>query len=91
MEDARAAAVILAAVADEGFLGNQPPVDLERRQRFEELAAVAAAAASACARGALIEREVLWVPDDEYWVVGYPGAQASVPGVLSIGDPAAGP
>jgi putative acetyltransferase len=68
--DIDAAVRVMAAVAEEGFLGAQPPVDVEERaQRFREL----------------IEREALWVLEDEGRVVGYAGAQQGVPGVLSIG------
>jgi L-amino acid N-acyltransferase YncA len=41
VEDAEAMALVIAAVADEGSLGTEPPVDIEARaQRFrEEIAA----------------------------------------------------
>jgi putative acetyltransferase len=72
--DLDAAARAVAAVAEEGFLGAQPPVDLdERAERFQEL----------------IEREDPagpWVLEDDHGrVVGHAAVQESVPGVLSIG------
>ena len=68
--DASAAARVVAAVAEEGFLGAQPPVDLEdREQRFVEL----------------IKREALWVLEDDGRIVGHAAAPESTPGVLSIG------
>lgn len=67
--DVDATTRVLAAVAEEDFLGAQPPVDLaERAERFAEL----------------IEREALWVLDDNGRVVGYATAADSVPGVLSV-------
>jgi ribosomal protein S18 acetylase RimI-like enzyme len=64
------AARVVAVVAEEGFLGAQPPVDLgDRAQRFREL----------------IERDAVWVLEHEGKVVGYAGAPETVPGVLSIG------
>jgi putative acetyltransferase len=67
--DVDAAARVVAAVAEEGFLGAQPPVDLEdRARRFHEF----------------VEREAMWVLDDG-GVAGFATAQESVPGVLSIG------
>jgi len=68
--DAGEAARGFAAVAEEGFLGAQPPVDLkDREQRFLEL----------------IEREALWVLEDDGRIVGHAAAPESTPGVLSIG------
>jgi len=68
--DLDAAARVVAVVAEEGFLGAQPPVDLEERiQRFHEL----------------IERETLWVLEHQEKVVGYAGAPETVPGVLGVG------
>jgi putative acetyltransferase len=72
--DLDAAARVVAAVAEEGFLGAQPPVDLaERAERFREL----------------IERgdpAGVWVlEDDEGRVVGHAAVQESVPGVHSVG------
>jgi ribosomal protein S18 acetylase RimI-like enzyme len=61
---------VVAAVAAEGFLGAQPPVNLEERSlRF----------------GELVEQEALWVLEHEGKVVGYAGAPEMVPGVLGIG------
>jgi RimJ/RimL family protein N-acetyltransferase len=64
---------VTEAVAKEGFLGAQPPVDVEdRARRFREL----------------IEAEHparMWVLEDDGAVVGYAGVQASTPGVLSVG------
>jgi putative acetyltransferase len=63
-----------AAVAEEGFLGGQPPVDLDNRiERFREL----------------IERgdpAAMWVlVDEDGNVVGHAATQESVSGVLSLG------
>jgi putative acetyltransferase len=73
-EDLEASANAVAAVAEEDFLGAQPPVDIEDRvERFREL----------------IERgdpTGLWVLEDEHGqVVGHAAVQESVPGVLSLG------
>jgi putative acetyltransferase len=68
--DLKAAAHVVAAVAEEDFLGAQPPVNLEERsQRFREL----------------IEQDALWVLEHQGMVVGYAGAPETVPGVLSVG------
>lgn len=68
--DVQAAASVTAAVAEEDFLGVQPPVDLRvRAERFADL----------------IESNALWVLEDEGRVIGYAGAPETVPGVLSIG------
>jgi RimJ/RimL family protein N-acetyltransferase len=73
ISDTHAVARVVAAVAPEGFLGAQPPVDPdERSERFQ----------------ALIEQEepsALWVLDRQGEVVGYLGVQESTPGVLSLG------
>ena len=74
MEDAAGAACVVAAVAGEGFLGAQPPVDVEQRtERFR----------------AIIERGEpagVWVlEDDEGRQVGHVAVEESVPGVLGIG------
>jgi ribosomal protein S18 acetylase RimI-like enzyme len=67
--DLEAAARVVAVVAEEGFLGAQPPVDLEERtQRFRDL----------------LEQEGLWVLEDQQNVVGYAGAAQGVPGVLGV-------
>jgi RimJ/RimL family protein N-acetyltransferase len=70
LADVDAAARVVAVVAEEGFLAAQPPVDLE--ERAERLAE-------------LVERDALWVLDDDGRIVGYAGAPESVRGVLSIG------
>jgi ribosomal protein S18 acetylase RimI-like enzyme len=68
--DVDAAARIVAAVAEEDFLGAQPPVDLQQRsERFREL----------------IEQDALWVLEHQGSIVGYAGAPETVPGVRSIG------
>jgi ribosomal protein S18 acetylase RimI-like enzyme len=68
--DVTAAALVTAAVAPEGFLGAQPPVDLQARaQAYAEL----------------IEQGALWVLEDQGKVVGYAAAPELVPGVLGIG------
>ena len=57
-------------MAEERFLGLQPPVDLdERAERYREL----------------VEVEALWVLEDEGRIVGYAAAPEGVPGVLTIG------
>jgi [ribosomal protein S18]-alanine N-acetyltransferase len=71
--DLEAAARVVSAVAEEGFLGAQPPVDLaERAERFREL----------------IERgdpAGVWVLEDhDGLVVGHAVVQESVPGVLGV-------
>jgi ribosomal protein S18 acetylase RimI-like enzyme len=68
--DVSEAALVAAAVAEEGFLGLQPPVDLAARaERYAEL----------------IEQDALWVLEHEQKVVGYAAAPETVPGVLSVG------
>jgi RimJ/RimL family protein N-acetyltransferase len=63
-----------AAVAAEGFLGGQPPVDLDDRiERFREL----------IDRG---DPTAVWVlEDDDGQVIGHAAVQESVNGVLSLG------
>jgi putative acetyltransferase len=61
---------VVAAVAEEGFLGAQPPIDLgERGQRLREL----------------VDRQALWILEDRDQLVGYVGAPETVAGVLTIG------
>ena len=68
--DVDAAARVAAAVAEEDFLGLQPPVDLdERAERFREL----------------IAQEAMWVLEAEGQIVGYAAAPQNTPGVLSVG------
>ncbi|MBV9943532.1 MAG: GNAT family N-acetyltransferase [Solirubrobacterales bacterium] len=68
--DVGAAALVAAAVAEEDFLGLQPPVDLEERaERFRDL----------------IAREAMWVLEARGQVVGYAAAPETTPGVLSVG------
>lgn len=72
-DDLDAVARVVAAVAPEGFLGAQPPVDLtERAERFRRTV-----------EGEGTAR--LWVLDDGGQVVGYLGAEETVPGVFSLG------
>jgi putative acetyltransferase len=67
--DVRDAALVAAAVAEEDFLGLQPPVDLEALEgRFREL----------------IAQDAVWVLEDDERCVGYAAAPESVPGVLSV-------
>ena len=63
-----------ASVAEEGFLGGQPPIDLDDRVgRFREL----------MERG---DPAAVWVLEDEHGhVVGHAATQESVTGVLSLG------
>ena len=72
--DVTDAARIVAAVAPEGFLGAQPPVDIEQRtERLREI----------------VERghpAGLWVlEDDEERQVGHAVVEETTPGVLTIG------
>ncbi len=68
--DLDAAARVVAAVAEEDFLGAQPPVNLkERAERFREL----------------IEQDALWLLEHHGNIVGYAGSPETVPGVRSIG------
>jgi putative acetyltransferase len=73
IEDAAAMAQVIAEVAPEGFLGTEPPVDVEERtQRF---------------RG-MMEGDrpgALWVLEDGGRVVGSGAAQERVRGVLTLG------
>ena len=70
VEDVGAAARVAAAVAEEDFLGLQPPVDPEERaQRYREL----------------IDQEAMWVLEAEGQIVGYAAAPERTPGVLSVG------
>lgn len=73
--DAEAMARVLAAVAEEGSIGSEPPVDVEARaQRFRE------------AVDENLGPGGMWVLDDEGRVVGTAGAHESGPtGVLSLG------
>lgn len=74
VDDVEDMAVIMAAVAEEGVIGTEPPVDLEARaQRFRELIEGPEPAAS-------------WVLlDDAGRIVGNAGAHERSPGVLSLG------
>jgi RimJ/RimL family protein N-acetyltransferase len=71
--DAAAMALIMAAVAEEGLIGSEPPVDVDARaQRFR----------------AGIEAEgpgASWVLDDAGRVVGHAGVREQAPGVLYLG------
>jgi putative acetyltransferase len=72
-DDLHVTALVVAAVAPEGFLAAQPPVDLtERTERFRRTV-----------EGEGTAR--LWVLEDDRRVVGYLGAEESVPGVFSFG------
>ncbi len=71
--DVDAVALVVAAVAPEGYLGAQPPVDVvERAERFHRTVS-----GDGSAR--------LWVLEDDGRVVGYLGAEETVPGVFSFG------
>jgi RimJ/RimL family protein N-acetyltransferase len=64
---------VMAAVAEEGSIGTEPPVDIEARaQRFREM--IDAGPPGAC-----------WVLDDAGEVVGNAGVGEPVPGVLYLG------
>ena len=72
-EDAEAMARVMAAVAEEGLIATEPPVDIvARAKRFREAMEGERPAA-------------LWVLEDDGEVLGNAGAQESVPGVLSVG------
>ena len=64
---------VVAVVAPEGFLGAQPPVDVD--ERASRLRALLEAG----------EPAAMWVLEDEGETVGYLALQESVPGVLSLG------
>jgi RimJ/RimL family protein N-acetyltransferase len=73
VEDVEAMAQIIAAVAEEGFIASEPPVDVEARaQRFRE-------SIEADGPGAF------WVLDDAGRVVGNAGVHEQVAGVLYLG------
>ena len=68
MADVDSAASVIAAVAEEDFLGAQPPVDLEERaRRFAEL----------------VDVQLLWVLDDDDRIVGYAAAPESARGAAA--------
>jgi ribosomal protein S18 acetylase RimI-like enzyme len=70
VQDATAMAQIIAAVAPEGSLGAQPPVDVEARaERFREM----------------ITSEAAFVLEDEGRVVGAAAVDERHPGVLRLG------
>jgi putative acetyltransferase len=72
-EDAEAMALIVAAVAPEGSLGTEPPVDIgSRAQQFREWMAESGHSAS-------------WVLEDGNLVLGYAGLRERTPGVLHLG------
>jgi ribosomal protein S18 acetylase RimI-like enzyme len=72
-DDVERVARVVAAVAPEGFLAAQPPVDVdERSERFRRTV-----------EGQGTAR--LWVLQDGTRVVGYLGAEEAVPGVFSLG------
>jgi ribosomal protein S18 acetylase RimI-like enzyme len=73
IEDAAAMAHVIAEVAPEGFLGSEPPVDLDlRAQRFRGMLEADGPAA-------------LWVLEDGARIVGNAAAQERVRGVLTLG------
>jgi RimJ/RimL family protein N-acetyltransferase len=73
IEDAEAMALIMAAVAEEGLIGAEPPVDIEARaQRFRDAIEVEGRGAS-------------WVLEDAGRVVGNAGVHEQAPGVLYLG------
>jgi RimJ/RimL family protein N-acetyltransferase len=74
IDDAEDMAVIMAAVAEEGLIATEPPVDLEERaQRFRELIEGPEPAGA-------------WVLlDDAERIVGNAGAHERAPGVLYLG------
>jgi RimJ/RimL family protein N-acetyltransferase len=74
IDDVQAMALIMAAVAEEGLIGTEPPVDLKARaQRFRELIEGPEPGAS-------------WVLlDDAGQIVGNAGAHERSPGVVYLG------
>jgi RimJ/RimL family protein N-acetyltransferase len=73
IEDAEAMALIMAAVAKEGSIGTEPPVDVAARsQRFREAIEAEGPGAS-------------WVLEDDGRVVGNAGVHERAPGVLYLG------
>jgi RimJ/RimL family protein N-acetyltransferase len=73
IEDVDAMALIMAAVAEEGLIGTEPPVDLvARAQRFR--AAIESDGPTAS-----------WVLDNGGRVVGNAGVEERAPGVLYLG------
>jgi putative acetyltransferase len=74
VDDADGVARVLAAVAEETFIGTQPPVDLEERAgRFREI----------MERG---DPAGVWVlEDDDGHQVGHAAVEESVRGVLTLG------
>jgi RimJ/RimL family protein N-acetyltransferase len=73
IEDAEAMALIMAAVAPEGSIGTEPPVDVEARaQRFREAIEADGPGAS-------------WVLEDAGRIVGNAGVHERASGVLSLG------
>lgn len=71
--DCERAASILAAVAEEGLIATEPPVDVTARtQRFRELLTSE-------------KRDTLFVLTDDAEVVGIAGVHEGPPGVLSLG------
>jgi ribosomal protein S18 acetylase RimI-like enzyme len=73
LADVHAVALVVAAVAPEGFLAADAPVDLsERAERFRRTVESD-------------ETARLWVLEDDGQVVGYLGAEETVPGVFAFG------
>lgn len=71
--DLQEVALVVATVAPEGFLAAEPPVDvIDRAERFRRTVE-----GDGSAR--------LWVLEDDGRVVGYLGAEETVPGVFSFG------
>jgi RimJ/RimL family protein N-acetyltransferase len=73
VEDAEAMALVIAAVADEGSLGTEPPVDIDARaQRFREEIAAGGLAAG-------------WILEEAGRVVGNAAVTEPTRGVLHLG------
>jgi RimJ/RimL family protein N-acetyltransferase len=71
--DVEAMALVIAAIAEEGLIGTEPPVDLEARaRRFQEM--IEAESPTAC-----------WVLEDAGRVVGNADVHERVTGVLHLG------
>jgi putative acetyltransferase len=72
-EDALPMAMLMKDIAPEGYVGTEPPVDVEARaDRFRETLEAG-------------EPNALWALDDEGRIVGNLGIRQTVPGVLNLG------
>jgi [ribosomal protein S18]-alanine N-acetyltransferase len=73
LDDVVPMATLMKEIAPEGFVGTEPPVDVEARAgRFRETIEAG-------------EPNALWTLDDDGRIVGNLGIRETVPGVLSLG------